>query len=329
MKNDSYAQFIREAKMPDYQQAYGKLFVAVHQRKEVADMYDKCRYISPKVVNSLTESILAFNPNSVLEAGVGNGRLFVPLVKKARKRNKDLSFYGVDASYFMLQKLEDRTKNQEDIHLFNYDLRDNNFQKKMPKIDLIYTFATMHIISDGWQTALDNLLNTLSEKGALILGEEINAVFHGSEKLFADEDYRLDEIGKSIKCEQDDIDRINSFFRKYHQLRERHGFPFCRKNGQILHGDQSPAERYIRSKGFCQKTIQKKELMWLKTHSFSEILYCIENGTVTTLGSDLPQHIRKSICTKLERFCESNHYDIEKIMHIPSEIQLQVFKRLK
>ncbi len=178
---------------------------------------------------------------------------------------------------------------------------------------------------------MDNLAGSLAPNGRLILCEEINQVFHGSERLFEDDDYRLSETRALFKGEAvaGDCVCVENFFQKYHELRAQFGVPYMRVNGQILHGDQSPAERYLRGKGFAQKTISGPNMAWLKPHSFEDIVYSIENAIVTTLGSDMPESVRKKTGGELRKFCAAKGFALNRTMGIPSQIQLHVFEMVQ
>jgi len=319
--------------MPDYQKAYAQDssgFVAVHQKQVSVDAYHGCRYIPEIVLDSIADIMLQNQPRTVLEAGVGNGRLFVPTVQKARPST---TLIGVDISHPMLDVLEERIEEYDNITLHCTDIRNSSFfQKIASSIDVVYTFATLHILSQGWQQALDNFITILSPTGKIILGEEINAVFHASEALYEDDDFRLTDLRKQHRNEEVEtaITTVCNFFQEYHRMRQILEYKFSRVNSQILHGDQSSAERYIRSHGFRQETIQSPALQWLKPHTFREILNAFEQGTVTTLGSDLPASVRKSMREGkhgLETFCKKSAYGLDEPMMIPAEIQLHVFDR--
>jgi SAM-dependent methyltransferase len=312
--------------MPDYENAYredGQLLV--HQRADSVNAYSLCRCIPERVLKYFNYIILRENPKRILDAGCGCGRLLVPLVKQA---NSDVQFYGVDISEAMLSKLREIIQGRSNMHLFCADLKDKRFFSShfSGNIDVTYTFATLHILSNNWQLALDNLASSINTRGKIILGEEINAVFHGTEELYEGEDYRLKDLSVSFgESATKDATIISDFFKVYHQLRREHHVPFKRVHGQILHGDQSPAERYLRAKGFSQRTVISQNLRWLKPHTLEDILYCFKNGTITTLGSDLPTKVRKSIALALESLCKEKEYDITKIMNIPAEIQMHIF----
>ena len=320
-------------KMPDYQKAYEEnkeCNVAVHEKEESVRKYESCRVVDKSVLESFIDEILKDNPKTILEAGVGNGRIFLPLIERSSVNAK---LYGIDVSEAMINNLKNKIKDTDkNIKLYLKDLRDKDFFDKTfkGKMDVIYTFAVLHIISRGWKAALDNMINSLSDQGKIILGEEINAVFHGSERLYENDDYRLTDVNSLFKgqIDESELDKIYNLFKEYHKLRDKFGYPFLRVNGQILHGDQSPAERYIRSKGFYEETIQGKKLSWLKPHSINEILYSIEKGIVTTLGSDLPGKVRKNILNKLRDYCKDKGYNMDKTMKIPSQIQLHVFRKI-
>lgn len=318
--------------MPDYLSSYLNRNICVHQKPEAVEGYTHCRFISEGVLerfsNEILETIKEKVSATIMEAGVGNGRLFLPILKKAKG---NANFFGVDVSEPMLNDLSKKISEDQKVKIYCADLRDETFFKRYfpGNVNTIYTFATMHIISQGWQKALDNLINSLSSNGTLVLGEEVNSVFHGSETLFEKDDYRLTKLKEFFKGQIDisDLERVERFFKEYPRLRIQYESPFERFNSQILHGDQGPAERYIRSTGFCEKTIELNELKWIKPHSFGEIISCIEKGIVTTLGSDLPEKIRLSFANDLKNFCVNHNYNLEEKLMIPSEIQLHCFKR--
>lgn len=313
--------------MPNYYQAYktdNNLWV--HQKKKNVELYDVCRHIDSSVIEVFIDKILESDPITILEAGVGNGRLFHSLAKKASSTTK---LYGIDISEPMLEDLKKKINNLSNVTLYQVDLRDKQFFKKhlQSKIDCLYTFAVIHIISEGWQEALDNLLLSLKPRGTFILGEEINAVFHYSEGLYEDDDYRLVKLKNHYSNPRitDDLEKVKVFFDKYHELRAFYNTPFQRVNGQALYGDVSPVERYLRTRGLVQKTHASRRLRWLKPHTFEEIIDSIEQARVTQLGSDLSVKVREDISKELRSFVKSRKYNITRSMSVPSEIQLHIF----
>ena len=176
--------------MPNYQEAYSvddSNLKAVHEKSISVETYNRCRYISPKALNSFIDVILKNKPKRVLEAGVGNGRIFAPLV--VNNAEDSTEFIGLDISKPMLNQLSEKLGESSNIVLYQADIQDEDFfQKNIQEVDCVYTFATLHILSNKWKKGLDNLTNCLSKEGEIILGEEINSVFHGSEKLYESDD---------------------------------------------------------------------------------------------------------------------------------------------
>lgn len=316
--------------MPDYYKAYkqaGGLFV--HQRAESVAVYDVCRYIAPSVIDYFIDQLLVDQPQTVLEAGVGNGRMFIPLCQKT---SSSTQLIGTDISEPMLNDL--RTKLNADsqhITLHQTDLRDKNFfAGNLNQIaDVAYSFATLHIISEHWQDALDNIITSIKPTGKIVLGEELNSAFFYSENIFEDDDYRITELHQyfSDPAVQQDVEQTRQFFAEYQKIRQELGQPFHRVNGQILYVDQSPGERYLRLHGFQERSIQAPELHWLKPHTFREIITSVRNGTVTQFGSDLSADHRTVLADQLTEFCQQKNYDLDHILQIPAEIQIHVFER--
>lgn len=298
----------------------------MHQRPISVQAYDTGRYIPSGIINTILAHVLENDSHTVLEAAVGNGRFFAPLAERV---SSSTELVGIDISQPMLAELTPKIEKYPNIKLYNMDLRDEAFTSYIHDVDTVFSFATLHILAEEWQTGLDNLVACLSSRGRIILGEEINAVFHGSENIYEGDDYRLTKVREQFSHQigEQDLDHVAEFFKRYHHLRREHGHPFVRVNGQILHGDQSPAERYLRSKGFAQRTVSNATLSWLKPYSFAEIIYCMKEGTVTTFGTDLPDDVRQQIVGVLSSFCASKQYDIERKRDIPAQIQLHIFER--
>ncbi|MBI2549457.1 class I SAM-dependent methyltransferase [Candidatus Woesearchaeota archaeon] len=318
--------------MPNYQQAYrekGKEFSAVHQRQASVEAYSRCRYIPPEVIYEVTVRVFEGAPQTVLEAATGNGRFFVPFAAYAQANHPSTRLVGMDISKPMLEELAQGLVGYENTEIHHASLEDAGFFECLHDVDRVFSFATMHILSEHWQHALDNLVACLSPNGKIILGEEINAVFHGTEAMYEHHDYRLTEVREWFSNEvlPGHLNQVVAFFQRYHNLRSEAGLPFTRFNSQVLHGDQSPAERYLRSKGFTQQTFSGRAFSWLKPHSFAEILYCLEQGTVTTLGTDLPDETRQNLKDELQECCRSAGYNLKTELFIPSQIQLHVFER--
>jgi|SRR3989344_114368 len=307
--------------MPNYLKSYREnKSLLVHQKQKSVDKYERCRYIPSEVIGRFIDILLEGNPKSIIDAGVGNGRFFIPLSKRAKKSE----LFGIDISQAMLDDLSKKVSGGN-IHLYLGDLRDKESFKG--KVDAIYVYAVLHILSERWEDALDNMINSISKKGKIILGEEINSIFHGSENIY-EEDSRLKEINNLLSDDEirKDIKKVESLFKRYHELRKKYGLNFKRVNNQMLHGDQSSGEDYIKNKGFSEETIKGEELCWLKPHTIRGILDSIKEGTVTTLGSDMPDDVREKIVKELEVFCKEKEYDLNKIMQIPCGIHMHIFR---
>lgn len=332
--------------MPDYNQAYvdnGECSTAVHEKELSVKVYKACRFVPQEALESFARIIHSSNPNTVLEAGVGNGRLFIPICQSA---NSNQQLFGLDVSQAMLNDLWIKVNQYPNVKLMRGDIRDKDSYKTVidnGSIDVLYSFATLHILSQNWKNAFLNFDMVLSDNGRIYLGEELNSVFHGSENLYENDDFRLYELneywlsddrqflfeGTNVKADRNDIAIIEGFFREYHSLRNKYGYDFSRVNGQILHGDQSPAERFLRiNLGYYQFNDKRRNaLTWLKPHTIKEILFCFENGTVTTLGTDVPIGIRSKMKKDLLKWCTQNSVDTQMTMFIPAEIQMHVFMK--
>lgn len=315
--------------MPDYIRSYqeheGQF---VHQRQRSVDVYDVCRWIDPVVIARFVSHLLASQPKRVLEAGVGNGRIFGELAKQA---SHDIELVGLDISPVMLAHLRGKLARTEGIRLHESDLRDPRYYESEyhHNVDVIFTFATIHIISQNWQKALDNFIASRAQGGMIVLGEELNTVFYFAENIDEGCDFRLGQLHAFYgdKRLENIIEQVRKFFAVYHKFRKEEGWPFYRHDSQILYVDQTPGERYLRLKGFTEKTIAEPELHWLKPHTYRDILDSLEHGTVTQFGSDMPPAVRLSIRQKLEDFCRDEGYDIDAEFHVPAEIQLHMFTR--
>lgn len=288
--------------MPNYQEAY-KNMKCVHEKQISVDIYNESRFIEDSVINQFLEKVVENSPESILEAGVGNGRFMIPLSNMYKGK-----LIGIDVSKTMINDLNKKVKNIEIIQ--------NNIVTYKPKqnVDVTFSFATLHIIQK-WKKTLDNIINYTDKK--IILGEEVNQVFHGTENLFEDDDYRLKDI-KSYG-NKDDINKVIEFFKEYHSIREELGFPFKRFNSQILHGDYGLAGNYLREKGLIQKTY--KTNIWTKPHTFNSLLNSIKKATITTMGSDIPNDFRFEMYKRLKK------WDDHEILEIPAIIYIHEFKK--
>ena len=113
----------------------------------------------------------------IMEVGLGEGKFFLPLSKKSPK---NVYLIGVDISQSKLNDLKDKIKNTK-VNLYEVDSRYSGFFKQFEgKINTIYSFAEFSgFYHECWQRrSLDNLINSLTLDGRLILGEKTNNVFH-------------------------------------------------------------------------------------------------------------------------------------------------------
>lgn len=291
-----------------------------YQRKLNVERYGSCRYISNNVLKELSMLILRHikvSSAKIIEIGVGNGRVFIPLIKESKDKAKNVVFYGLDDSELMLNSL-------------NNNLKENNIENKpnLIKADIqnplaltpgnflvVYSFATLHIVKD-WKMAIDNILKLLAPKGYFIYVKEINQVFHSTENVI---DKKDSPDLKSIRLNGN----VKEFFEEYHRLRKKYGVPFDQQG--ILYSNPKKMVGYLKNKRMKYKVIRSKKLEWKKPHSFRELINALKDATITTFGSDIENPLRTKISQELLKFCKKRKFPLDCKFSVPSRLELYVF----
>jgi len=293
-------------------------YISIFNDQEVVSNYDNCRHIDSKVLDFLVSEIdqiiqqIPGDYHVVLDAGVGNGRILIPFLKNSNF-NKTF-FIGLDLSSQMLRELSNRPEfGKNKFGLINSDL-----QKELPikrrKIDLIYTFATLHILN-LWDSAVHNLLNCLLRNRYFILIKEINQFMHQTEGFLGDTE--LEELEPTL----------NEFMHLYHDLRKKYYIPF-EKSG-LCYSDYTLMDKMSTKLGIKKvSAIEDPSLRWEKPHCFSGIISAFRKKHITTWGSDIPNRERVLISDKLSEWLIKRRIDPEKNFYINSRLQIFVYKKL-
>lgn len=136
-----------------------------------ADFYDATRGFPPGVGAEIADSLLTKleNRSSILEVGVGTGRILLPLVEQGELL-PDFSIFGVDISLRMLSRL------RSNVHpgmlappLVLGDARYLPFVAG--QFDAVLMVHVIHLILD-WQSALMESRRVLGNHGVLYIGYE-------------------------------------------------------------------------------------------------------------------------------------------------------------
>ncbi len=300
-------------------------------KNDTAIHYSKLRIIDKKVIseeiNILYNLIHKFSSSEeivrVVDAGVGKGRLFIPLLKKTLKMGNKCNLIGIDLSPIMLFcLLENVSKYKHLTYNSSWNILRLDLQKQWPfpdsYIHIIYQFATFHILTN-WRDALKEVNRVLCPGGYFVYIKEFNQVFHSSELKFSLKDSK---DYKKIKLNP----QVYEFFKYYHNLRTEMNYPYT-SDGGIEYSNIDSLKKFLKSENYKYEIIKNKKMEWLKLHTFRDIIHAIKFARVTTLGSELPDNVRKEISKKLLFFCKENKIDINKSFKIPAFLEMHIFQK--
>lgn len=287
--------------------------------------YAKLRYIDPQTLDRISKIILfLFNDiidkskkksGIITDAGVGSGRLFIPLIKNAQKTNSKTKFIGIDISSKMLDSLNQEIKlfSEKNILIVKHDLR-KQFPSFLEKNTIVYSLATLHIIWE-WKKTFQNIIQTLLPNGKFLLLKEINQFMHQTEGFEGNN--QLINIDSTLQA----------FMEEYHYLRNKFSIPF-RRNG-ILYSDFSNGTKELSKLGYDLSIIKNEsKLSWKKPHSYFYLLESFRNKTVTTWGTDIKdENIRSKIFNGLNNWLITNNVDLNNKFYLNSRIELYVYSR--
>lgn len=155
-------------------------------------VYDNMKSLKPGLGFYLDE--IKNTKGSVLEAGVGTGRIFLPAL------NSGADIYGIDYSENMLNILKNKLPEKQQTRLFNGDIRNFRIGKKFNLIISPFRVFQHLVTIDDQLKALNCMYEHLEPGGRLIfdvfnpdLSRMVNPV---SDFLEFDGDY---EPGKNLK----------------------------------------------------------------------------------------------------------------------------------
>lgn len=290
-----------------------------------ARLYDCCRHVSKNVLKETVRAIWSLYIQSmnksdhavIIDAGVGSGRLFAPLVTTIPFALREkTTLVGLDISLPMIQALK-KTLNDKNQHKNNIILQRCDIQKPYPKFEypvtVVYTLATFHILTK-WKQAIRNVKNVLSNQGFFVYIKEINQFMHQTEGF----------EGNSELASIDET--LEAFMREYHKLRKLYKCPY-RKEG-ILYSDISPAILELsRQQISLVRKIDGHKYCWKKPHRFFDILQALERKLITTWGSDIPKQKRLKIAHELHNWLIRKHVNLDRTFNIPSRFELYIFRK--
>jgi ubiquinone/menaquinone biosynthesis C-methylase UbiE len=287
-----------------------------------AELYNYCRFVDPFVLQETAHCLWNIyrqygnGKTSIVDAGVGSGRLLIPVVQNMPKEYADkVKFVCLDVAEPML---DDLRKSIKQFSNTQFEIIQCDLQKPIPisdiPIGMVYTLATFHIIQK-WKEALENVVNLMHTKGVFVFIKEINQFMHQTEGF--ESDHEIDEPNE----------QLTHFMKEYHKLRTNFGLPF--KRSGIMYSEIQSAESHLNRIGYNKiSIISNKSLIWSKPHSYKEILIALEKRIITTWGSDLPDDPRIKIAYLLRQYLEKKSISLEKTYYIPARFELHVFSNL-
>lgn len=143
----------------------------------VADRYDATRGYPPEIAAQIASGLIEAGElapaASLLEIGIGTGRIALPLLAAG------VNVTGVDISPRMVERLEAKYAEQRErlpelpwgaLHVELADMTALPFTEA--SFDAVLGVHVMHLVP-GWRAALDEALRVLRPGGALLLGQDV------------------------------------------------------------------------------------------------------------------------------------------------------------
>jgi SAM-dependent methyltransferase len=279
-----------------------------YSKEETVRKYNRLRTIDKHIVNKIVDMVCNYGRNfeitnksiNIIDAGCGSGRILIPLIEEIilHKKEEKYNLIGIDLSSLMLANLLEKINKMKNLiinpkwNILHIDLQDD-WPFETNSVSIVYQFAVFHILSK-WKNTLSEIERVLVPGGYFIYLKEINQVFHASERIFTREDSKdLEDI--------DLIPEVNDFFYYYHKLRDDYGKPYYIDG--IEYSNIINLSEFFIKRGFYYYVFSDKTLVWMKQHTFKDIIDSIKFARVTTLGSDLPEKVRKKIGDLLHKYC--------------------------
>lgn len=293
-----------------------------------AEFYENCRFVPQEVLVKTSQFIwsqyhdirkyLYSDENKIIDAGVGNGRLFIPMLKTIPKIiNNSINLIGLDLAEPMLNNLrelvqKDQVIKEKNISIINWDLQDC-YPKSCENASVIYTLATFHILRK-WENALNNVFNSLIRNGVFIYIKEINQFMHQTEGFNSDDE--IDTMDDSLK----------EFMIQYHNLRNQYNIPYYPSG--IMYSNISLMIKELIRIGFTNyKCYRSEDLKWSKPHKYNDMLHSLEYRLITTWGSDIPDSERKLIASDLRTWLLKKEISLTEVFYIPARFELHCFQK--
>lgn len=137
--------------------------------KQIANIYDATRAMSPEVDEQVTQCILnlvkATPETKFLEPGIGTGLNALPIIQRG------YSYTGVDISKEMMDKLRCKLQKVPDnLRLIQADASSLNFQDNC--FDVVLMRHMLHLIPD-WRRTLSEIIRVLKPSGIYLYCESI------------------------------------------------------------------------------------------------------------------------------------------------------------
>lgn len=168
----------------------------------IAERYDNTRYYPPAVAAQIAEGLMHLGGlsagSSLLEIGIGTGRIALPLLAKG------INVTGVDISPRMVEVLRqklaksqaaDTTRVWGTLNIVMADMTALPFDTD--SFDGAVGVHVFHLVP-GWQRALDEVLRVVRPGGAFLLGQDTRAheAMHGIHDRW---DEIIHELGYTIE----------------------------------------------------------------------------------------------------------------------------------
>ena len=236
---------------------------------------------------------------NILDIGTGTGRTILNILDRLYQKNIDFHATCFDISEHMLNKFKEALSERNAITNFvdwlkhNADIGLDGFKK----YDIVFIVSMLQYLRN-WREFLDELIEHIAANGHLILAELIGW-------------YRL--LDGSFDSIPESTDQLYfDFWKEYFLRREKYGT----WRPEIKFSNIAPALSFL-EKDRRLFLLKQQEFLWPNTIRWRDVLSWVQDGSVSSLGSNMPDGSRQILKKKMYDFlrqreiCINTSFSIE------------------
>ncbi len=321
------------------------LFKQVYQLQETVEVYEDSHYIEPGIKKAIAAKLLELlcknrhnhSPVTILDAGIGGGRLvLLPLIDAAIEKNIPLRIIGVDNSEAMINDLRASLKSRNfqidngkefvwfesikdncSLTAYNFDLEDHTFifklGEELDQVDAVVSILTLHH-SKNWRLSLLPLIQKVREDGILIL-------FEWTEGIKLRDGNFIDNEGKADLFKSIDGSIVN-FWKLFYKERYKYNLWFP----EIMASDYSKIAEILKKPFFYEN---KYEFTWTerKSVTWGTLKKWIAKGAYSNFYRGLSEKNRRNLVQWVDRYYSDSKIDANQPTGEQLGCRVRIFKK--